>query len=260
MKQLWTFISIILLASWTIGFSMVFFSNEETDLPAYYTYTPALITILWLLFRKESLKNLKWKLKRPWWMYLLVLYIPLFYFIPELIVHVLSGAVDIELPYEKLPRLLIVGIILNGTIGLGIGILGEEIAWRGYLQDKIIAVYGWQKGVFLLGLIWGIWHLPLTMRGLNMEDNWAFEAFIFNPVLCIALSYIIYWALGKCNTIWIAVFLHASNNSVYYMFGKYITVNNDWLYTIIAMAWLIILAVLFFYFIKQGNVGKREIA
>lgn len=49
------------------------------------------------------------------------------------------------------------------TVLGGIFTLGEEYGWRGYLQSKMIIKYGAGKGLILLGLIWGYWHLPLDL-------------------------------------------------------------------------------------------------
>jgi len=54
-------------------------------------------------------------------------------------------------------------------VGVPIGTLlafGEEFGWRGYLLPKLLPL-GEVKAALIVGLIWGPWHLPLLIVGLN---------------------------------------------------------------------------------------------
>lgn len=42
-----------------------------------------------------------------------------------------------------------------------LGPLGEELGWRGVLQDQLNQHIGWFEASLLVGAIWLIWHLPL---------------------------------------------------------------------------------------------------
>jgi membrane protease YdiL (CAAX protease family) len=44
--------------------------------------------------------------------------------------------------------------------------LGEEIGWRGFLLPKLLPL-GKPKAYLLLGVIWGLWHLPLITIGFT---------------------------------------------------------------------------------------------
>ncbi len=44
--------------------------------------------------------------------------------------------------------------------------LGEEIGWRGYLLPKLLPL-GKPKAYLLLGVVWGLWHLPLIAIGFT---------------------------------------------------------------------------------------------
>lgn len=91
-------------------------------------------------------------------------------------------------------------------------IMGEEIAWRGYLQEKLIKSFGGLNGLVFLGFIWGIWHLPLSLQGHNFPNNPMIETWITTPLMCIALAIVIgYYGINK-KSILIGIILHASNN------------------------------------------------
>jgi uncharacterized protein len=54
-------------------------------------------------------------------------------------------------------------------VGVPIGTLlafGEEFGWRGYLLPKLLPL-GEVKAALIVGLIWGPWHLPVIIVGLN---------------------------------------------------------------------------------------------
>ncbi|MDE5823371.1 MAG: CPBP family intramembrane metalloprotease [Lachnospiraceae bacterium] len=40
--------------------------------------------------------------------------------------------------------------------------LGEEYGWRYYLQPLMQKRFGIRGGVLVLGVVWGIWHLPIA--------------------------------------------------------------------------------------------------
>jgi len=50
---------------------------------------------------------------------------------------------------------------VNGLLGFG-----EELGWRGYLLPKLMPL-GKPRAYLLLGIIWGLWHLPLLLIGFN---------------------------------------------------------------------------------------------
>jgi len=90
---------------------------------------------------------------------------------------------------------------------------GEEYGWRFYLQDRLFTLFGEYKGVVLLGLIWGLWHLPLNLMGLNFAKD-PFFGNITYLVYTIAVGIIYSYAVLKTGSIWIAVLLHAITDSL----------------------------------------------
>lgn len=47
------------------------------------------------------------------------------------------------------------------VFNLILGPLGEELGWRGYLQEHLNQRVGWLMASLLVGAIWAVWHLPL---------------------------------------------------------------------------------------------------
>lgn len=63
-------------------------------------------------------------------------------------------------PEESTP--LGIGLLVAMTLfNLILGPLGEELGWRGYLQDHLTRQIGWLEASLLVGVVWFAWHLPL---------------------------------------------------------------------------------------------------
>jgi membrane protease YdiL (CAAX protease family) len=76
---------------------------------------------------------------------------------------------------------------------LGAGPVGEEIAWRGYLQPRLIDRWSPALSSVIFGLIWSFWHLPAFFipdwrHGLDLP-----LFVVLYPVSTIVLSYGMYY-------------------------------------------------------------------
>jgi len=91
--------------------------------------------------------------------------------------------------------------------------LGEEYGWRFYLQDRMFALFGGYKGVVLVGLLWGLWHFPLMLMGLNFPDNLIAGNIVY-LVWTVVIGIIYSYAVLKTGSIWIAVLLHAITDCI----------------------------------------------
>jgi uncharacterized protein len=60
---------------------------------------------------------------------------------------------------------LIAGTTVNAVAGFG-----EELGWRGLLIQEL-GFMGFWKSSALIGLIWGIWHMPLILQGHNYPQH-----------------------------------------------------------------------------------------
>lgn len=115
--------------------------------------------------------------------------------------------------YNPALFLTFMGIYLATFVTAWPKYFGEEYGWRFYLQDRLFTFFGGYKGVVLLGLIWGLWHLPLNLMGLNFSKD-PFFGNITYLVYTIAVGIIYSYAVLKTGSIWIAVLLHAITDSL----------------------------------------------
>ncbi len=91
--------------------------------------------------------------------------------------------------------------------------LGEEYGWRYYLQPLLQKRFGLRKGVLLLGIVWGVWHVFLDFfyyttpdRGLIMTTN--------QIITCVTIGIFLAWVYMKTNNIWVPVVIHFLNNNL----------------------------------------------
>ena len=80
------------------------------------------------------------------------------------------------------------GLLLGPTLGI-VGGLGEEIAWRGLLHHELISKGFWRSSM-ITGILWGLWHVPLTLQGYGYPSHpvsgtlvFLVYALLFAPVL-----------------------------------------------------------------------------
>jgi membrane protease YdiL (CAAX protease family) len=100
-------------------------------------------------------------------------------------------------------------VVIGPILGLIIS-FGEEYGWRGFLQTELNKL-GRVGGTFLLGTIWGVWHLPMIWMGYNYPGHPVLGS-LFMVAYCIILAYFLAYAVFKSKGVWTAAYLHALNN------------------------------------------------
>lgn len=113
-----------------------------------------------------------WKCSRPWFAFLLV-GIPLVFYVG----YALKGDGDAELfPFSAVTPLL-TALLLGAVKGPV-----EEFGWRGFalpLLQRRLAPF-WAG--LILGMIWGLWHLPAFLLSGTQQSTWSFAPFCAGTV------------------------------------------------------------------------------
>jgi len=73
------------------------------------------------------------------------------------------------MPVHPIWLIVVLALISGTTVNAILG-FGEELGWRGFLL-KEFAFMGFWKSSALIGFIWGIWHAPLILLGLNYPQD-----------------------------------------------------------------------------------------
>lgn len=105
--------------------------------------------------------------------------------------------------------------ILQGTMS-SFGAFGEEGGWRGYMMPKLMKLMGVKKAVLAGGIIWGLWHAPLTCVGHNYGTDYPgfpYLGIFIMCVTCTALGTALTYITVKTGSVWPAAIMHAVNNA-----------------------------------------------
>ncbi len=89
---------------------------------------------------------------------------------------------------------------------------GEEYGWRGFLQGELTKL-GRVRGVFLVGVIWGLWHAPLIAMGYNYPGH-PVEGIFLMTTFCVLLAFVLGYTVLKTGSIWVAALVHGLNNGL----------------------------------------------
>lgn len=134
---------------------------------------------------------------------------------------------------------------------------GEEYGWRGFLQPLLQKRLGSIKGILLLGVLWGIWHLPLNIFYYS-PDTWLLSV-VNQIVLCVCYSAFFGFAYMKTKTIWVPVVIHYFNNNAVLLFGSAESISNQvltWGDVLLNAALLIVLYLPFL----ASKIFRKEMA
>ena len=188
-------------------------------------FTPAIGSLLTRLVTKEGMENsmLRLNLKGNGKYYLMAIALPIIYAVLEdvLNVAVLSSRFDPNAAFE-LEEVSSVGytasIIFNIAISIALFpiFLGEELGWRGYLFPRLKTVMNRPAAYIVCGIIWGVWHTPAIIDGLNFGKDYAgypYVGILLMCVFCIGTGIIFSWLTEKTNSVYPAAFAHAVNNN-----------------------------------------------
>ena len=90
--------------------------------------------------------------------------------------------------------------------------LGEEYGWRYYFTPFLQQHFGKVKGVLLLGILWGFWHLSINVFYYSPQ-TWM-QSIVSQQLTCIGMGIFFTYTYLKTNNIWVPVILHFLNNNL----------------------------------------------
>ena len=105
---------------------------------------------------------------------------------------------------------------------------GEEWGWRGYLLPKMRNLLPTVPLLLVTGIIWGLWHAPLTIIGHNYGlGYWGFPftGIAMMCVFCIVLGIFLSYITLKTNSCIPAILAHGAINGIAAM-GIYFTYDG----------------------------------
>ena len=89
-------------------------------------------------------------------------------------------------------------------------VVGEELGWRGYALPAMLKRWSPLHASLVLGVLWGIWHLPTFLITGMPQSGRPFAAFL---LMTTAYSVLLSWAwLGTGGSVLIATVFHGAIN------------------------------------------------
>jgi len=202
---------------------------------------------------KELLaRGLDFKFKKIW-------LLPILFLMPaivglSLLLSVMTGDTLREIEAFINPLIIVPAFIYILFLG---GPVGEEFGWRGYALDRLQARFNALNSSVLLGIVWGLWHLPLFfMEDQEIYRNVPIIGFILGTIL---LSILFTWVYNNTNGSILAILLfHTTGNLAHFIFPAMAT-NLGGLYSVILNVIVVTLVLIIFGPKRLVRERKQEI-
>lgn len=218
-----------------IGGGIVIASGQEAG-GLLFILSPLVMVLIVRFFLGDGWKDagLRLHLRQHWGWYLFALLLYPILFPVVIGVNVALGFTTLTVTVSELVPLLLAGFAVQ-LVPRMVFALSEEWGWRGYLEPRLA-----QFGIpdlprhLLVGILWGIWHLPLILS----TDYASVPLAVFLPVFLVGtiLLAIIFGQMRKASeSVWPAVLLHGMGNALGYAIveGNFIAFNNELLGNIV---------------------------
>jgi len=170
------------------------------------------IFLTWIIAGKTGLRDLFSKLVRagigPRW------YVPLL--LPPILVLTLLLTLKTSLSPAYTPNLFLMGVLF----GVPAGLL-EEIGWTGFAFPKMSSQHNPLGASIALGLLWGLWHLPVVnyLGTATPHGAYWFPFFLAFTLAMTAMRVLICWLYINTKSILIAQLMHISSTGSLVIFS-----------------------------------------
>ncbi len=135
----------------------------------------------------------------------------------EMIAHITPPNASPEalrslVPVHPLLIIFLKGLFAGGTINL-LAALGEEVGWRGFLLREL-GFLGFRRASLTIGVVWGLWHAPLILQGLNYPQHPVAGVFMMVAMTTLATPLMVRLRLKSGSVLAPALF-HGVVNAFY---------------------------------------------
>jgi membrane protease YdiL (CAAX protease family) len=149
---------------------------------------------------------------------------------------------------------LIAGLTINAIAGFG-----EELGWRGLMQREL-AYIGFWKSSLVIGVIWGLWHIPIVLKGHNYPEHPVIGTLMM-ILLMMLLAPIFAFVSIRAGSVIAAAIIHGSFNAMAGLTLVVIKGGNDLTVGVSGLAGMIVLAAVnLFIFVYEKYFAKIPVA
>jgi uncharacterized protein len=90
-------------------------------------------------------------------------------------------------------------------------LITEETAWRGFALPRLQTLYSPLASSLILGVLWGLWHLPLVWIAGSFQSQVPFAGFI---LAAVATTILITWVFNHSKgSVLVAALFHAATDT-----------------------------------------------
>ena len=258
------FFLITFAITWGLGSLIIIFSPQFTaffgelnlNKPFYRAYWhlavygPAISAFMVIAFThgvtgvKAYLRRfLHWRAGVRW--YLLVLVgIPALHIFGRIIFSMFGGTVP---PYPFDPWYLVVPLSLLALVNDPGPV--EELGWRGFALPLLQKRFNALGASVILGIIWGVWHLPAFYISATPQSSFSFPLFLLGSVSYAIIMTAVYNATG--GSIPLAFLFHWQINNA---FGFSVYPKGEWIPPLLFASVALIFIVIF----GPRNLGRTK--
>jgi membrane protease YdiL (CAAX protease family) len=149
------------------------------------------------------------KVRVHWKWYVAAIAIPfLIVYAAGVVSWVIGGPIDWS-AFEISPTTIVFGIIIGTLLGGG----QEEFGWRGFAQPELQERYGAFRAALVIGVFWGLWHLPQFLPG-GFRADWGPLMVGSYFIGIIGFSVLLAWVFnGSGGSAWLAMVMHGADNA-----------------------------------------------
>lgn len=253
MKRILIFLGITFALSWIYEFAVVYplasgdvsqsASMETTFAIGAVMFVPAIGVVLTRLVTQEGFKNCvikpyPWRRSLPWFLMawfgpsLLIAFGAVIYFMlfsgdfdPQgsAFAAMLESQAASAGVAPQLPSVTVLAAI-QIAVGVSLGPLlniattfGEEWGWRGYLMPKLAKRMHITPTLLISGLIWGLWHAPITALGHNYGlgyPGWPVTGILAMCAFCVICGIFLSYVTIRTGSCLAAAFAHGAINAL----------------------------------------------
>ncbi len=206
--------------TWGIASLLIFFNDQVVAIfgevspsnPLYIiaVYAPAFAAFI-MVWRHYGLSGLTsylrrltlWQMPIAWWLFI-VLGAPALFYLASAITGTITDPFPFD-PWHTIMPVLLLMLVLGPV---------EEFGWRGLALPLLQRKYTPFTASLIIGIFWGIWHLPAFLIGGTPHSQWVFFPFF---IAAIALSIIMtaMFNASKGSILTVALFHFQLNNPIW---------------------------------------------
>ena len=183
-----------------------------------FSFSPAIANLITRAVTKEGFRDMKLHLNLNgnfrW--YLLAFGLPLIFFSTRILLPIIvsghSGWLDGFTCQNVLSSVFMLAAL---SAVQSIGLLGEELGWRGYMNQKMETLFGTVLTCLIGGIVWSLWHLPMDMAGwLDGVDTLSDSLMMSGGrmLLLTCFGTFLMWLTKKTNSVFPSVIAHFMYN------------------------------------------------